>query len=283
MIPDYRCFFCFVRAFEKLINKADISFEAKNSFTKDMIGHFNDRWDGIISPEFSRELHMLLKKYTHDPDPFVKEKKESNDQALAMYSDLKSLVGKSDDCFDTALRLAVAGNIMDFAANSNFNLLSTIDKALSSVFALDQSQQLRQKLKTAKLVLYLGDNAGEIVFDKLFIETINHRELVYVVRGAPVINDATMQDADYTGLSRTVKVISSEYDASSTIVRKSGKQFQEYFEKADLIISKGQGNLEGLLPLNDSRIFFLLMVKCNVISELLNVDKGSLVVFNKSF
>jgi uncharacterized protein with ATP-grasp and redox domains len=114
----------------------------------------------------------------------------------------------------------------------------------------------------------------------LFIETIKHKDLVYVVRGAPVINDATMEDAEYIGMKNTTIVISNEYDAPSTIVHKSGKVFQHYFEKADLIISKGQGNLEGLLPLNDKRIFFLLMVKCDVMAELLNVGKESFVVYN---
>jgi len=91
-----------------------------------------------------------------------------------------------------------------------------------------------------------------------------------------------LEDAEYIGMKSTSKVISNEYDAPSTIVHKSGKVFQQYFEKADLIISKGQGNLEGLFPLNDARIFFLLMVKCNVIAEFLKVKKNSLVVYNSS-
>ena len=81
-------------------------------------------------------------------------------------------------------------------------------------------------------------------------------------------------------MTRVVNVISSEYDAPSTIVNKSGESFQQHFKEADLIISKGQGNLEGLLPLNDKRIFFLLMAKCDVISEFLKVKKNSLVVYN---
>lgn len=137
-----------------------------------------------------------------------------------------------------------------------------------------------EAIASANLILYLGDNAGEIVFDKLFIETINHPNLVYVVRGAPVINDATMEDAEYIGMSSITKVISNEYKAPSTIPYKSGKIFQGYFEEADLIISKGQGNLEGLLPLNDGRIFYLLMVKCFVIAEFLKVKKDSYVVYN---
>jgi damage-control phosphatase, subfamily I len=282
MGSDYRCFFCFTRAFERLIEKANISGEAKNSFTFEMINLYRNKWDELLSPEFSRELHSILRNYTHNPDPYSQEKKENNDQALGMFPDLKKMVQRSTDPFNTALRLAIAGNIIDFAANDNFNLQATIDKALTAEFAIDHSKQLEQKLKNAKLVLYLGDNAGEIVFDKLFIETIKHHDLTFVVRGGPVINDATMEDAEFIGMSSAASVISNEYDAPSTIVHKSGKVFQQYFEKADLIISKGQGNLEGLLPLNDNRIFFLLMVKCNVMAELLNAEKDSLVVYNPS-
>ena len=280
MISDYRCFFCSVKAFEKLIEKENISNEAKNNFTYDMIRLYQDYKVNTIAPIFSRELHSILKSYTHNPDPYRKEKRETNDQAMALYTESEKLVKQSDDPFGTALRIAIAGNIIDFAANDNFNILMTIDRSLDSAFMIDHSDRLKQALKAANSVLYLGDNAGEIVFDRLFIETIDHPNLTYVVRGGPVINDATMEDAEYTGMTKVVRVISSEYDAPSTIVNKSGKKFQEYFKHADLIISKGQGNLEGLIRLNDSRIFFLLMVKCNVIAELLKVDKDSLVVFN---
>ena len=200
-----------------------------------------------------------------------------------MSSDLEKMIQRSNDPFNTAMRLAIAGNIIDFAASDTFNLQSTIDSALHVELAIDHSVLLKNKIVKAKSVLYLGDNAGEIVFDKLFIETINHPNMIYVVRGGPVINDATIEDAEYIGMKSAAMVISNEYDAPSTIVHKSGIMFQQYFEKADLIISKGQGNLEGLLPLNDKRIFFLLMVKCNVIAELLNVKKGSFVVYNASF
>jgi uncharacterized protein with ATP-grasp and redox domains len=212
----------------------------------------------------------------------MKAKKENNDQAISMFPELEEIIRQSKDPFGTALRLAIAGNIIDFAAGDNFNLQATIDRSLTTFFAIDHSDRLKNALEKAKTVLYLGDNAGEIVFDKLFITTIKHPNLIYVVRGAPIINDATMEDAEYVGMSNAAKVISNGYDAASTIPSKSSKEFQEYFEKADLIISKGQGNLEGLFPLNDVRLFFLLMVKCDVIAEFLKVKKESFVVYNPS-
>lgn len=245
-----------------------------------MVKFYLDNRDDLTGPLFSRELHNILQSYTQNPDPFREEKKHYNDKALGMMPELERITLESEERLDTALRLAIAGNIIDFAANSKFDLEATIEKALKSDFAINHGQELKEKLKSARSVLYLGDNAGEIVFDRLFIETLNHPDLTYVVRGSPVINDATMEDAEYTGLTSVVKVISNGYDAPSTIPEKSSGEFRKYFNEADLIISKGQGNLEGLLPLNDPRIFFLLMVKCNVMAEFLKVSKGSLVVFN---
>jgi len=277
---DYRCFFCFTRAFGNLLEKESISNEQKNCFTKEMISLYTDKGDNTNSPEFARELHNLFKSYTQNPDPYKTAKKENNDQAMQMVPELKKIIAESVDPFNTALRLAIAGNIIDFAANDNFNLQATIEKVLTSEFATDHSAELKKRLEKAEKVLYLGDNAGEIVFDKLFIETMHHPNLTYVVRGAPVINDVTLEDAEYTGMNNAAKVISNEYDAPSTIVNKSGKLFQHYFNEADLIISKGQGNLEGLISSDDNRIFFLLMVKCNVMAELLNVPNESFVAFN---
>jgi hypothetical protein len=283
MISDYRCFYCFVRAFEKLLAKENMSSEDKSAFTNDMICLYHNKHESLTAPEFSRELHATLRSYTNNPDPYIKEKRENNDLALNLYSEVEKHIKQSHDPFGTSLRMAIAGNIIDFAVSDSFNILMTIETALASEFAIDHSLQLKEALKNAKSVLYLGDNAGEIVFDRLFIETLKHPNLTYVVRGGPVINDATMEDAEYTGMTKAVNIISSEYDAPSTIINKSGKLFQQYFKDADLIISKGQGNLEGLLSLNDKRIFFLLMAKCDVMSEFLKVKKNSLVVYNASY
>ena len=283
MISDYRCFFCFIRAFEKLLEKEELSGVKKGSFIIDMISLYQNSYHSFSAPLFSRELHYILRKYTNNPDPYLKEKKENNQEALRMVPYLEKLISESEDTFNTALRIAIAGNIIDFAANDDFNMHSTIQRALTSKIAIDHSVQLKEAIKNADNVLYLGDNAGEIVFDKLFIRTLNHSRVTYVVRSGPILNDATMEDAEFAGMKELANVISSGYDAPSTIPDKSGREFQQFFNEADVIISKGQGNLEGLIALNDKRIFFLLMVKCDVMSEFIGVDKNSFVVFNSSY
>jgi damage-control phosphatase, subfamily I len=278
VISDYRCFFCFARAFERLIEKDNLQPEEKKQFAYDMFGLFNDVKYDFSIPELSRELHVLLKQYSNNPDPYKKEKKQSNDLVIGMYPELKDIIFQSGNYFDTALRLAIAGNIIDFGISNTFDLQSTINKVLNSEFAIDDSLQLKQSLSAAKTVLYLSDNCGEMVFDKLFIETIMHPNLIYAVRGEPVINDVTLEDAKYVEMELVADVISNGYDAPSTLLDHCSSEFLEVFNLADVIISKGQGNLEGLLGNTTKDIYFLLMVKCEVIADVLGVKKGDFVV-----
>jgi uncharacterized protein with ATP-grasp and redox domains len=280
MISDYRCFFCFARAFGKLLEKENITIEDKNCFTHDMAVLYSKEGDGFSAPVFSRKLHTILKQYTNNPHPYKDAKKQSNDLILGMYPDLKEQILQSENPYEKALRFAIAGNIIDFAVSRDFDMQATIDKVLNSDFAIDHSQELKQAISNANTVLYLGDNSGEIVFDKLFIENLMHPNLFYAVRGAPVINDVTMDDAKYVGMENVADVVSNGYDAPSTILEHCSTEFRDVFERADVIISKGQGNLEGLLGKTNKEVYYLLMVKCDVIAELLSVPVNSFVAYN---
>lgn len=189
---------------------------------------------------------------------------------------------ESENPIDFALRLAIAGNIIDYGANDTFNISGTIDHVLKSDFAINDAVLLKRKIKESKKILYIGDNAGEIVLDKLFIETMMHNNVTYAVKGSPVMNDATMQDAIDVGMDWVADIVSNDYDAPSTILSQCSQEFLNTFDEADLIISKGQGNLEGLLEENNPKIFFLLMIKCDVIAEILKVKKGDFVVYNQN-
>ncbi|MDD4637202.1 MAG: ARMT1-like domain-containing protein [Bacteroidales bacterium] len=280
MISDYRCFYCFVKAFEKVLERENFGTKLKLEFTKNLANLYVTQNDPFSAPAFSRSLHNLLKQYTNDRDSYTSVKKESNDIALKLYPEMKERIVQAENPFDVAIRLAIAGNIMDAAIYDRFDVKSTIDKTLSSAFAIDHSDYLNKDLLKAKKVLYIGDNAGEIVFDKLFIETIRHPDIKFSVRGKPVINDATMEDAEYIGMRNVADVISNGSDAPSTILDHCSDEFCAVFDEADLIISKGQGNLEGLINNKNKNIYFLLMVKCDVIADALNVKKGDFVVMN---
>lgn len=276
---DKRCVECFLRGYRRLFKKFNVDPGKQESFMK----VFDKKTSELLfysAPLIQRELNIAFRDIVGIHDPFLSEKKMSNEQAYKIYQRWKPIVFETHDSFKASLRFAIAGNIMDYGASDSFDIDSVIINVLHSDFAIDDSCLLKEKIETAKKILYLGDNAGEIVFDKLFIETNLSDKVTYVVKSGPVLNDVTMRDADEINLHETANVITNGYDAPSTVLEKCSTEFIKEYNSADIIISKGQGNLEGLLRENDPRIFFLLMVKCDVIADLLNVKKGSFLVFN---
>jgi len=278
---DGRCMDCLFRGFERLMDKYTFSYNYRQSFWE-YFNHTIARSGGSPMPEIHRDLNQRFCEMSGVLDPYADEKAGSNIQAFSLYKRWRNKVLESEFFFETALRLSIAGNIMDYGPSSNFDVEKTIDRVMKAKFAIDDSALLKQRIKEAKSILYLGDNAGEIVFDKLFIEMLMHPHLTYAVRGSAILNDVTINDAKEVGMDMVADIISNGYNTSSTILDKCSNEFMEIYNKADLIISKGQGNLEGLIYENDPRIFFLLMVKCDVMSEYLNVDKDSFVVYNQS-
>lgn len=272
---------CQFKTFEKLLDTHKVNYQQRQDF----FGFYNltmGRKYNLTMPEIHRELNDEFCRITGVSDIYLEEKQISNKITLELYHQLKPDVLISSDPFNMALRLSIAGNIMDYGALTDFDIHKTIDKVLNSDFAIDHSIQLKQAIQKAKKIVYLGDNAGEIVFDKMLIELMLHPNVNYVVRGAAVLNDATREDAKFVGMDVVADVIDNGSKVPSTVLSTCSPDFLKIYNEADLIISKGQGNFEGLMYENDPRIFFLLMVKCDVVAELVGVEKGNFVVFNNS-
>jgi hypothetical protein len=221
-------------------------------------------------------------------DPYADKKRECNALAMALYGELKSRVTAADDPLRTAALIAVAGNVIDFGIYSSFDVAATIERALSRGLAVDDYQALRRAVQTHSQVLYLIDNAGEIVFDRLLIEEIERlgRGVTAVVKGLPVLNDATMADAREAGLTGICSVIDNGCDCVGTILEYATPQFNRVFDAATLVISKGQGNFETLLSLGEKgrgkEIFFLFQAKCDVVSRALGVAPGAMLLSHSS-
>jgi len=273
-----------MKSFERLLEEKVNDYNIKCGLYEEINKYINSVNSEITTPEIARGVYNIISETLQISDLNEDSKLKSNDIVLKQYADFKNLIFNSDNPFNVALRLSIAGNIMDFAAcpeffiNSEQYLNNIINEVLTADFAIDDSQELEDRIKFSKTLLFLGDNAGEIVFDKLLIETINHPNVYYAVRGKPVINDVTVDDASYVGIDKIAKVISNGYDAPSTIIEKASKEFKKIYNDADLIISKGQGNLEGLINNTRDDLYFLLMVKCDVIARLLVVKKGDYIV-----
>ena len=223
-------------------------------------------------------IYRKIREITGVDDPYKTIKKETIEEAKKLYPELKRIIDKSDNKLLTAVRIAIAGNVIDFGVGHKFNIAEDVKIILNQEFGISHFDDFQRSLEKAESVLYLGDNSGETVFDKLLIEELG-KPVTYVVRDVPVINDVTMKDAIDSGLDTVAELISSGSSAPSIIPSLCSREFLDHFEKAEFIISKGQGNYEGLSGSN-SPVFFLLKAKCQVLAGDLGVEKGDIVLVN---
>jgi len=236
---------------------------------------------GTSPPEISSGIYTIISRETGILDPYKDIKYSCTKQALDWYPELQDRIVQADDPLFTAVKLAVGGNIIDFGINSEFDLKKDIIDILSRDFTVNDYQEFRTALKQTGRILYLGDNAGETVFDRILIEQLG-KPVTYVVREQPIINDAVRQDALEAGLGDVAEIISSGSHGPGTVPGLCDPEFLEILQSSDLIISKGQGNYEGLSA-SKLPIFFLLKAKCSVIARHLGVEQGSLILkSNKS-
>ncbi len=230
-------------------------------------------------PAMGQRLHRLIRQLTKNDDPYREVKQRFNRAALELYPGMKERVTRSDQPFETAVRLAIAGNIIDFGIHNHLDegeVEAAIEHALSAPLRAD-ARAVQAAVERADDVLYLADNAGEIVFDRLLIEQMPLETITVAVKGRPVLNDATMEDAEAAGLCELVTVIDNGSDAPGTILDDCSGAFQQRFRRADLVIAKGQGNYETLSDA-DQAVVFVLKAKCPVIARDLDCEVGSLVL-----
>ena len=238
-------------------------------------------WD-VTPPELAHQVHSIVKKITNENDPYKEVKRESNDLILKIYPELKENVKKSREPLRTAVRLAIAGNIIDFAVLQEFNLKETIREVFEKNFVIDDYQKLKEKLKDAETLLFFVDNAGEIGLDKLLVETFLEakklEKISFVVKGGPIINDATLEDAVYMGLDGlpNSEFLTISNGEAGTGPARSSQMVKRWIKEHDLVISKGQGNYEGLSEHHG--LFFMLMVKCPIIASDLGVKVGDIIL-----
>lgn len=227
-------------------------------------------------PEIGREVYRIIAEMTGVYDPYKEIKQRCTRQALSLYPELKKRVHSSKDRLMSAVRVAIAGNVIDFGANADFDLKSDVKTILSQDFAINNFREFCEAIDKAKKILYLADNAGETVFDRLLIEELP-KPVIYVVREKPVINDAVREDAIAARIDEKAEIMSSGTDAPGTILNLCSEEFLKVYRSADLVISKGQGNYEGLSE-EDKPIFFLLKAKCQVIARDIGVEYGDIIL-----
>jgi uncharacterized protein with ATP-grasp and redox domains len=227
-------------------------------------------------PETARYIYHAVREVTGVADPFEAYKQRSIEKALSLYAELKTTADSSEDPLRMALKMAIAGNVIDLGADPDFDLEREMRNLFREDLTEDHYESFKRSLEKARTILYLADNAGETVFDRILIESMG-KETVYAVRDIPIINDATMEDARKSGIGKVARIVSSGCDAPGTILTRCSPEFLGLFSQADLIVSKGQGNFESLSGA-EAPIFFLLKVKCPVIARHLGTKTGEMIL-----
>jgi hypothetical protein len=224
-------------------------------------------------------IHRILREET-GLDPYQGVKAEYNRIALDKLPALRSAAEKYSDRLECGVRAAIAGNVIDFGIYERIDLDRSIDDAFRLPLSRTDLRDFADAVRTARRILYLCDNAGEIVFDRVLIEILRTmgKEVIAAVKGSPVINDATRDDATAAGLHECADVIDNGSDGIGTLLEACSHRFMDAYRSADLIISKGQANYETLVTERDRRIYFLFKVKCPVVAAFLKRGDGDIVL-----
>ena len=221
--------------------------------------------------EMAGAVNRVVRTILNTSDPYEQIKRESNGLFLELYPMLQSIVDNSDDPIRKAVELSIAGNIIDFVALKEFNLMKTVEDVTNRSFHIDDYETLRERLRDAKSLLLFADNAGEIGFDKLLLETILKQKplekIGLVVKGGPIVNDATLEDALYVRLNElpNIEFLEISNGDEETGPKIDSQAVREWIEEYEVVLSKGQANYEGLSEI--SRVFFMLLVKCSTIAS----------------
>ena len=227
-------------------------------------------------PHNGEVIYRIISEVTGNPDPYREIKKSNIKEALSHINEFRKIINGADDPLLMAIRLAIAGNVIDFGVNGSFDIIAEVNETIDKEFAICDYSSFLQELYKTEYVLYLGDNAGESVFDRLLIEQLG-KPVLYAVRGIPVINDVTEREAVESGINEVATIISSGSTAPGAIPELCSPKFRNLLNNSEFIISKGQGNYEALSGAN-LPVFFMLKAKCEIIASDIGVKKNDIIV-----
>lgn len=277
------CMPCFIKQSLEAARMVTDDEEVQTKVIKKVMEHLQDISLTSSPPELSRDVHEIIRRITKSKDPYKKVKDQSNEMAQKEYPHLKKLVGESDDSLLMAIKLSIVGNVIDFGAMNRFNVDDMIDNAVKREFDANAYPQFKSVLEQSETILFLADNTGEIFFDKLLLKELvkRQKQITYVVKTNPIINDATVEDANLAGIDKLATIIDGDsgqkQSAPGMVLSYASKEFLEIFKSSDMVISKGQGNYEGLSDVARD-VFFMLVVKCPLVARDISSEVGKLIL-----
>ena len=279
MTTTLECLPCFVRQAIEAVGFCVPDEKRRIEIIRRLLSELADA-DWCLSPvAIVQRLHRSIRQVTGENDPYRLLKERMNRLALSLLPEMLLAARLEENPRMAIVRLAVAGNLIDAGAKSGItetDIAEALRRAVTEPLH-GSADALFAAAAHAQRILFLADNTGEIVFDRELIEALPTEKITVAVRGAPVLNDATMEDARIAGLTGLTTVISNGSDAPGTILADCSDDFRHVYEVSDLIISKGQGNYESLDD-TAKHVFFLLRVKCPLIATLTGAPVGSMVI-----
>ena len=278
------CVPCFVKQALTTAQMVTEDEKVHERILREVLRRMADRIDLSLSPaHLSTWAARIACQVMGMEDPYLEVKREFNELGLRMYPKLKEIVTRADDPLHTALKLAAAGNVIDFGAGTPYRIEEEIKEVLRGGFAIDQYESFREKLKRCDELIYILDNAGEIVFDKLLMEELIRygiKNIIAIVKSKPILNDATSEDAEMVGIGELTEIIETGTGYLGLPVDLSPPEVIEKVRRAPLVISKGQANFETLDEF-DAEIFFILKAKCPIVAERIGVEVGEMVFYRR--
>jgi len=277
------CIHCLARQAVEIAEEATSNVSMQEEIIKMSLRELAELDFNETAPEIAFKMHQHAKNITGINDPYIRLKEQYNTIAQEIYERIieEKWLDKAEDPFDMACRLAISGNIIDFSVGLKLEpsdiLRSVEDSTKHEIFGAGTTA-LRKAVAQAENIMYIADNSGEIIFDKFLLENLPANKVTYVVKGGPIVNDATMEDAISTGVINLVKVIDNGHSAQGTILKDCSNTFRDEFNKADLIISKGQANFETLSDIKDKTIFYLLRAKCSSVATAIGCNQMDYVL-----
>ena len=280
------CFPCLISQVSNLLKERKLPPEKKVKILQEVSAIVSRLEPASPPPVYGREIHTALKELLGDKDPYFLHKKLSNDNALELFPLLEKEVSGASEPLSKAVQVAISGNIIDYGAPGSGDM-ETIKKSLADALGIKLDSTAINLFKKdtfeAEKILYIGDNAGEIVFDRPLIELLGRDKTIYAVRGEIILNDATRQDIEYTDLFDGVRVIDTGDSTPGIDPERSSRRFMTEFESADMVILKGQGNFETLFGLDlspwrksISPFYYLFKTKCDPVAKMTGLELGSI-------
>jgi len=278
---DPACVECIINQSKRVAD----AIHADDKLTKEIVQAVEEMAPGFSfkqsPPEVAAAVYEKMSQIAGKTDLYDEVKKLSTDKAHEFIPHLEKKIATSNEPLLTATKVAVAGNVIDLAAEYAFDLDEELDKIFHTNFAVNDFDQLQTRLAQASTLLYIADNAGEHIFDKIYIKTIlslyPDLEVYYMTRGNAIINDVTYEEAKEAGFDEICHLINSGVNTPGFVYNIANSEAQKLFDSADLVVTKGMGNYECLSDNGRDDLFFLLKVKCNVVANSLGKEVGDII------